>query len=512
MLNIITRAVKYIVVLVSSHIPYCNQPAPSATIAIDTVSAITVPKLDPGDTSRFVNIEIDMQKAQHPSFAFTDLPYDKTKGMMLMKDDALRSDYTFVFKILSGGTVNGKRYPGFTFTDGAGKEIGYKYSFAINPNEGHTTDINNVSSWAQINEMIAKGHGFMNHSFFHGGTDKLKAIKDAEKNMWRHTHYRMTEIAPPGNDEGYVESGLALGYHMIASEFGEPVPDGNNSPGNENMSWGSYIPMTTQNFKKVLISRTNLGDQWNREELKNAKDFIDYVFTNPNKDKKLIGAAFSHGPFGDKKEQADVFFEFINYIKNHPENHDSAWITSSKDLMDYVGTKAEIVIASQHYDAKTGKFKIVLDMKKVNPNITNRNLSLKVQGGEIVGVKAQGAKEVTFNSKTGLINIYKTDRSKVVDPFKEALPPQIVSTTASGKTLTITYDKPVAQSKAEGYEVTENKVLGLKGNGKIWQLTLERPVTKSQLFYYRIQRGDARQANQSTLRVCTYAGSPIKVI
>lgn len=511
--NIITRAIHYAGALIGMTISNCNHPAAQSAANPDAVKAEIVaeaPKRDPGNTARFVTIEMTVKNAGKPAFTFTDLPYDKNKGLMMMKDDASITDYTVMLKMLGGGISYGVKSPGFTYSDGTGKEIPYKYSFAINPNEGHTTDLEHVSSWKQINEIIDKGHGYMNHSMFHGGPDKLKAIKDAEKNMWNHTHYRMTEIAVPQNDEGYVESGLQLGYHLISSEFGEPVPDGNNSPGNENMSWGSYIPMRTQNFKKVLISRTNLGDKWDKAELKNAENYVDYVFTNPDMFKKLVGAAFHHGP-PPTKEGAENFLAFLNYIKNHPANHNTAWITSSKDLMDYEKTKASVVITSQEYDPKTGKYKIVLDMNKVNPNVVNRSLSLKITGGKISDVHAEGVNEVTFNPATGLINLYKTDRSKVVDPFKDPLPPQIVNITAKGKNILLTYDKPVSQSKAEGYEIPGNKVNTLTGNGKVWQLTMQNAVKSTDTFFYRIWKGDARQTDIPSLRVCTYAGSPIKL-
>ncbi|QNK63168.1 hypothetical protein H7F33_01175 [Pedobacter sp. PAMC26386] len=507
-INIFTKVLKYIGILAGMTIPYCNHSVKT----MDTVTplAIVVPKIDPGNTARYVTLEMDVNKGQHPSFYFTDLPFDKNKGLMLMKDDALLTDYTIVFKILSGGIVNGKRYPGFYYTDGTGKNINYKYSFAINANEGHTTDTNNAASWAQINEILAKGHAYMNHSMNHGGTDIYKAIKNAEKNMWAHTHYRMTEIVPPGNDEGYVENGLQLGYHLMSSEFGEPVPDGNNNPDNQNVSWGSYIPMLTQNFNRVLISRTNLGDQWNAAELKTSKAYIDYIFNHPERNKKLVGAAFSHGPFGDKKEAADNFFEFMMYIKHHHANNDSAWITSSKELMDYENTKAKIIVASENYNKQTGHYKIVFDMNRIDSNVIYRNLSLKVKEGTISNVKAEGVNEVTFNPSTGLINLYKTDRSKVINPFKDPIPPQIVSITAKGNLISFSYDKPVIQTKKQGYEVSGNKIVELKGSGKDWQLVMQNPVGTAQTFFYRIQLGDAKQMNKPLSRVCSYIGNPIK--
>lgn len=491
----------------STSLTQCNRPV-TAGRQIETATAIVVPVVSLGDTSRLVSIEMDIKKAKKPHFRFTDLAYDKSKGFMLMKDDGLSSDYNLVFKVLSGGVVNGKRYPGFTYTDGTGKNIGYKYSFAVNPNDEHN-ESTNVTTWTQMMEMVSKGHSIMNHTLFHGGTDKLKAIKDAEKNLWKHTRYRSTEIAIPSNDEGFVETGLQLGYHLITSEFGEPVPDGNNSPGNENMSWGSVIPMTTQNFNKALISRSNLGDKWNAEELVNAKAFIDYVFNRPDRAKKLVGAAASHGPFGDRKENAEIFYEFISYIKNHPANHDSVWMASSKELMDYVKTKAKVKVVKEKYDPVTGKYLITLDMAAVNPNVIYRNMSLIVEGGEISNVKATGTNDVTFNPKTGLINIYKTDRSKVQDPFKDKLPPQISKISYKGNVITIIYDLPVKQSKVEGYEILGNKIAQLKGTGKVWQLLMQNPVTDQQTFFYRMQRGDASQADDVSFRVCSYIGSTI---
>lgn len=453
---------------------------------------------------------MDISKAESPEFYFTDLPYDKNKGLLLMKDDGLISDYSVVFKMLNGGTINGKKYPGLTYTDGTGKKIGYKYSFAINPNDRHDNDLNNVTSWTQINEIISGGHAFMNHSLMHGGTDKLKSVKDAEKNMWKHTRYRMTDFVVPSNDEGFVATSLQLGYNLISSEFGEPVPDGNNDPGNKQVIWGSMIPVSTHDFKNVLITRTNLGDQWNKAELVDAKRFIDRVFNSADEKKKFIGAAFSHGP-GVQPESINGFFEFLMYIKNHPANNDSAWITSSKELMDYEKTKAGVVVVSKNFNAKTGKYKIVLDMAKVDPNVTNRGLSLKIKGGLITNVKAEGANAVTFNTSSGLINMYKTDKSRVTDPFKDILPPQITNIKASNNIIFVTYDKPVQQTKINGYEISGNKVTALKGSGKNWQLIMENRITSKQNFSYRMHIGDATQSGQKSLRVCSYIGSTINL-
>lgn len=494
--------------LVSSLFPTCNEKAPS--VAVTNPASIVVPKIDLGDTSRYVKLQIDMTVHGKPDFSFTDLLYDKSKGFLLMKDDGIVTDYTIVYKVLNGGVVNGKKYPGFTFTDGTGKNISYKYSFAVNTNDEHSTSAN-LTNWAQMAEMVAKGHAIMNHTLYHGGKDKLKAIKDAEKNLWTHARYRMTELVPPGNEEGFVATGLQLGYNMISSEFGEPVPDGNNDPGNEHMTWGSYIRMTSQNFKKVLVSRTNLGDQWNEKELLNGKAFVDYILNNPDRLKKPVGTAFSHGPFSDRPESAEVFFKFLNYIKDHPGNRDSVWVTSSKELMDFVKTKEKVRVETKAYDHKTGKYTIVLDMDKVDPNVIWRNLSLKLKGGKINNVAITGACNVTFNAKTGLINIYKMDRSKVKDPFKDNLPPQITSLKANGHTISINYDKPVRQQKLSAYEVSNNTVLSLQGSGRNWLLRLKSPVTQEQLFFYRMQRGDAVEDGAPAMKVCSYIGMPVKL-
>jgi len=428
---------------------------------------------------------------------------------MLMKDDGLRTDYTIVYKILSGGVVNGKQYPGVYFTDGTGKKINYKYSFAINANDDHSTSPN-ATTWAQMIEIVSKGHSLMNHSMFHGGTDKLKALKDAENNLWNHTHYRMTELVPPGADEGFTATGIQLGYSLISSEFGEPVPDGNNSPGNENVYWGSYIPMLAQNKNRILVSRTNLGDQWNDSELLNAKSYIDYIFKHPQIKQKLIGAAFSHGPFADNKESAKIFAQFITYIHDHPNNRDSAWITSSKELTDYLKTKSQVIVKSQNYNSENGIYKIVFDMNNIDRNVIYRNISLKLEGALISNASVEGAKEVTFNPSTGLVNIYKTDRSRVKSPLTDLLPPQIVSIKGSGYYVDIVYNKAVSQTKKEAYEISGNSVLLLNGSKKNWRLKLKDQLKPDQNFSYRMQRGDAHQESNPLQHVCSYISSKIE--
>jgi hypothetical protein len=505
-LNILSKAFKHILIFMSTAYSSCNHAPHKPEVA--KVIEVVAPTIYLGDTSRLVCVTIDLKKAVNPSFKFTDLPYDKSKGLLLMKDDGINTDYTIVYKVLNGGIVNGKKYPGYFYTDGTGKKINYKYSFAINANDEHSTSPN-ATTWAQMAEMVSKGHSLMNHTMFHGGSDKLKAIKDAEKNLWTHTHYRMTEFVPPGNEEGFVASGIQLGYTMFSSEFGDPIPDGNNDPGNQNMTWNSSIPMLTQNFNRVLVSRTNLGDQWNATELPNTKAFVDYIFKSPQKSQKLVGTAFSHGPFADNKESAEIFNDFLSYIQNHPNNRDSAWITSSKELMDYVNTKSKVKITSENYMHKTGKYTLIFDMNEVNQNVIYRNLSFKITGGIIDKVSVTGAAEATFNPATGLINIYKLDRSKVKSPFLDLLPPQIIALKLNGQTLHIQYDKPVQQSKKEAYDVSGNTVLNLKGNGRNWQIILKNPVTSEQTFSYRMQKGDAHQDSNILLKVCSYIAAKI---
>jgi hypothetical protein len=505
-LNILSKAVKHLLIFLSTAFPSCSHSPQQPKV--EAVKNIVVPKIELGDTSRLVTITIELKKANNPSFKFTDLPFDKSKGMLLMKDDGIKTDYTIVYKVLNGGTVNGKKYPGFYYTDGTGKKINYKYSFAINANDEHSTSPN-ATTWAQMAEMVSKGHSLMNHTMYHGGSDKLKAIKDAEKNLWNHTHYRMTEFVPPGNEEGFVASGIQLGYTMFSSEFGDPIPDGNNDPGNQNMTWNSSIPMMTQNFKRVLVSRTNLGDQWNKKELINSKTFVDYIFKSPQKSQKLVGTAFSHGPFADNKESAEIFNEFLTYIQNHPNNRDSAWITSSKELMDYVNTKSKVVVKSSEYQSKNGKYILIFDMNQINQNVIYRNLSFKITGGTIEKVSATGVTDVTFNPLTGLVNVYKTDRSRVKSPFLDVLPPQIISIKLKGQIVNIEYDKPVVQSKKEAYDVSGNTIINFKGTGKNWQLSLKNSITPEQTFSYRMQKGDAHQENNQLLKVCSYISAKI---
>lgn len=459
------------------------------------------------NSSRFIKLNIEVTRNDALSFIFTDLAYNKKKGLMLMKDDGSVTDYSIVYKILSGGRTEKHQYPGFFYTDGTGHQIGYKYSFAINPNEQHT-NTPGFTSWSQIKTISAHGHSFMNHTLSHGGSDKLKAIKDAEKNMWLHTGYRMTEFVPPSNDEGFVETALSLGYPFISSAFGEPTPDGNNEVNNQHISWGSYLPVAKQDFHKALISRTHLGDQWNAKELRYAKEFIDLILDSLGR-KQIIGLAFSHGPYADLPGAEENFFKFIDYIKKHPKNDDNVWITSAKEFMDYQKTRSGIIITSSQYNTQLSRYQIVLDTKNIDANVTSRNLSLILRGGTIKNLEVSGAK-ATFNRNSGLINLYKSDHSHVKNPFMDILPPQIISLTANNNLITITYDKPVSQSSLKAYEITNNKVIKLSGASTKWILTMKDKVRPEQQFSYRMQLGNAIQTNHKKYRVCSYISMPIR--
>ncbi|WP_181305353.1 carbohydrate-binding protein [Rufibacter sp. XAAS-G3-1] len=477
-----------------------TQAAGAGFLAAESLSrTLTVaPAKDPTPApANAITVQVKFDSApRSASSSFADMKYDKSVGFLFVADDAHLANYNLVYKVLHGGTaVDGKTYPGVTYTDGAGNQVGYKWSFAVNgrgdePGSAYT-------QYPQLAEMIAEGFDVMNHTRSHGGSHRYQEVKELEKEIFQHTGYRTRTGVIPTADEGFVSSWIQEGYKFIGSTFGVAASrDGYDAY----VNWSDRVSIKNMKTDYLLVSRFNMDDMW-KADLGSADSWVDNIFAAATQGNKIMGHAFSHGPGG--ASQVKYFQQFVHYVKDHPSNRDRAWIAGTQEFAEYYETK-ESVVKSEELSGNT--LTITLDLSKVSDRNRLRDMSLLVDSDRnIHSVTVTGADDFSYNPATGLVNVFKQNRN-VASPFNDPTPPQITSVEANGKKLTITYDKSVNQSGTGGYEIDGNEVTGIEGSGTQWTLTLRNNWNDGQRFTYRMHLGNA---TGNGLKVTSYIDHPI---
>ncbi|ALJ00188.1 hypothetical protein DC20_15980 [Rufibacter tibetensis] len=447
------------------------------------------------------SITVQVKFASTPTLAtasFADMKYDKSLGFLFVADDAHLANYNLVYKVLNGGTaIDGKTYPRVTYTDGAGNQVGYKWSFAINDKGDEPNSV--YTQYPQLKEMVGSGFDLMNHTRSHGGFHRYEEIKDLEKEIFQNTGYRTRTGVIPTADEGFVSSWMQEGYKFVGSTFGVAASrDGYDAY----VNWNDRAFVKSMNTNHLLVSRFNMDGMW-QADLGSADTWVDGMFAAAANGSKIMAHAFSHGPGGATETQ--YFKQFIDYVKNHPSNNDKVWIAGTQEFAEYYETK-ENAVKSEALSGNT--LTITLDLSKVSDRNKLRDMSLLVNSpAAISSVTVTGADSFSFNAATKLINIYEANEN-VSSPFNDPTPPQITSVMASGNQLSITYDKAVIQSGIAGYEVEGNTVTGIAGSGTTWLLSLQNSWTTGQKLTYRMNLGNAAG---NGLKVTSYIEHPVEI-
>ena len=237
---------------------------------------------------------------------------------------------------------------------------------------------------------------------------------------------------------------------------------------------------------------------------------MDGLFTLSTGANKYMGHAFSHGPTGTA--QLANFARFVQYIQDHPNNKDRAWLAGMQEFYEYYEVKRDVMPVQKLVG---NKLIMTLDLAAINPNNRYRDMSLLVNADAAIStVNVLGADSSSFNAKTGLINLFKQKTTGFTDPALDPLPPQIKSVTTSAAApyeVTIVYDRAVSQSGFAGYTVSGQTITGISGSGTTWKLTLSSSITSGQVLTldYRMQAGTAADAVNAAARVCSYIAFPI---
>lgn len=447
-----------------------------------------------------------------PTALFADMKYNKKSGMMLVKDDGAKEDYTQAFAVLHGGfpASNGITYPGIRYTDGCGNPVEYHYTFAINDAIVRGPLNPGAATWDDYKAMFPYDYRLSNHTWAHGGGDKgydkYYQIRQNELSIYNNSGGQRTRtFVIPTADEGYSFLAPYLGYKLIGSTFGsEEVADDDGNL----VQYSSAIDVKTINQARIdrfLFSRA-FAANWEQQDLEGLEDLVNRVITDSASGaKKVMGHMFSHQL--DRDGDITNFITFLNYIKNHSGNQDTMWMPNMAEFVEYYETKLNVV---KSQSVVGNKMTITLNLAGLSKAMEYRDMSLLISGGTINNVEVTNA-TVTFNPSSGLINVFNRNLT-IKDPNTDVVLPQILSAVVSGTTIVMTFSRAITQtqfsnSKGAAYKVLNNTVLSVTGSGTVWTINCQAQIGSGKSFDYRMQRGNAADING--LKVPTYIGYPL---
>ncbi|WP_207434134.1 T9SS type A sorting domain-containing protein [Sabulibacter ruber] len=449
-----------------------------------------------------------------PSLEYANLKFNKA-GVFTFELDDNSGKAVDVLKVLSGGTAsNGVTYTGKTFTDGCGNTIHYRGAIALNYLNNYNQDqIVYTSSGKKINQeglnaLVRSKWTLENHGYAHSAGNTL-IDGDIAKNIHENTKvfyskmaaaglpFRMRVAVTPTNDEGYHPTSKQLGYIGLTTQ----------TKRDEGPMFFGYAALSAD-WSQMLYTHRSFNDKWDQTTTNSFKEKFDRLLlakaTPATPQMFRLG---THGPDVPK------FAELMDYLQT--ASKDRVWVPSFQELIEYFEVK-RLLVRTSTYDAVTKKLVITLDYSKIPEHNRFRDVSLLLKGGSIssVVVKSGTLDKVSFNSSTGLINLFK-EKKTFADPALDVLPPKITSATITEvNKVRVVFDRPVVLTK-EGFTIksagVEVPVVEVIGKGNVWDLKVQNTYNKSSVLslYYRMQRGASVDASNFAFKVGSYIGKKV---
>lgn len=453
-----------------------------------------------------IRLTITLSSVSQPVLTYADMKYNKRSGIILVSDDGYASDFD-IFKYLHGGLADsfGQTHPGIRGTDGCGNPLEWHMTWALTSSSRDVEAGLDRTLWSEYAQSIEAGYGYSNHTHDHSGYDKYYQLKENEKYIYNNTGYRTRTMVIPTADPGYSDTAPNVGYLMVGSQFGVNSPDDYA----DIVIYPGRIDVRTINqtrLNRFLLGR-NFYITWNINDTTGVRNAL----INPTLTESQIGGPRYMGMIGmhgASDQDFDAFKTEMNYIKNHANGGDNLWMPTMQEFVEYYETKINL---TKQETLEGNQLIVDLDMSTMNKAGLSRDMSFILTGGTISSISFAGADNVTYNSTTGLINVFKKNND-VTNPYADTPPPQIIEVARTGSTINLLYDRPIIQSqfsnsKGPAYLVSNNTVLSVTGSGINWNINCQNNVGAGNNFSYIMGRGNARGSDE--LKVCSYLEYPI---
>lgn len=357
-----------------------------------------------------------------------NLKYNKWARFGITVDDRQATGLDLL-AYYTGGTslATGKKYPGHTFTDGANvraKNIRWTGSLASNAwyNMDTTQDASvnkGTMNWQQVKQVVDANWSLLDHGAFHGiglpGAVALgfTALMNAEANR-NYTFRKLAALGDeyvmrfgvvPSNDPNYHSAWEQLGYIGGSSES---TDDGypNTIPAWKNFGLVDVTNWKNDNRYKVHLRRFKdlQGNGWG-----DARNFLEGALalcTQANPDTNYSVEHGLHNATMDTIQKAiDSFYN---------STHDHIWVCGLQEFYEYFETIQQTNI-KQSLSGNT--LTVILDQRFLPDDVRWRDMSfLLSSNASITSVTVTGADDYSYNTSTGLINIYKKKTKGFVCP------------------------------------------------------------------------------------------------
>jgi hypothetical protein len=369
----------------------------------------------PNHTTKLVPCDLKFNKWGHFDLTFDD----RGTGAL----DAI--------KVTQGGVAtNGITYPPITFTDGAGVTKYYTFSSASNAwvNTDSTGDWHFAASfymdWPQMATVINANWSVLEHGAFHGiGLPGAVALGfDVPKNCYANRNYIYRKSAEQGtpyvtrfgvvptNDPNYHSTWEQMGYVGGTSE--------NQFDGYPAEPYAEYIDTglaNVTNFKnddRYHVQARNFYDLTNANAVAYYKIFLDGLLHQSTSSTKMSL------DFGIHAFQIDTFKVIMDYL--HDNANDHIWVCGLQELYEYFQTIQQTRVKQWTVGDTLW---VTLDQSFLNPDHRWRDMSFTLSSNRsISSVTVTGADDYSYNTSTGLINIYKKKTSGFsMPPYYDAM-------------------------------------------------------------------------------------------
>lgn len=388
-----------------------------------------------GVASNIVTINVTYASAPTaPSATFTALKYNKLAWFQYERDDLLSGTWTDYIFFNGGTTPDGRTYPGKTFTDGCGNKVNWRGSVVANAR----SNFNNIDFWGvtgklstqQVATMVKVGKwGVMNHGYYHelattnnfyppaGPTFSQAGWTIAENQKFTYTklksqdvEYLMRCVVVPTNYAGFTRGADSLKYlgststNALDGYEGFPrffdlntANNGGNFAQEETLPVIGYSKFNNAGF--VQYTR-NFQDSWTPNVVNTLKaQFVD-LLAKSNANKHLGMRLGTHT--GTYPEMSN-FFNYADSIAA-----DRVWFVGMTEQLEYREVK-RLAQKTQFLNGNT--LTIRIDLSAV-PDVTRfRDMSLLITGGPIAHITVSGVDSFSYDTVTGLVNVF-TEKTK----------------------------------------------------------------------------------------------------
>jgi hypothetical protein len=319
------------------------------------------------------------------------------------------------------------------FTDGAGNIVPYTGTIACNAVNRYLEDASGVTI-AQLTTLVQNNWGIACHGYIHdtaiwasqGFTpldnviqnrtyfyNKLKAVG---------AEYVLRTGVVPNDDKGYQ-----VAWKQIGSLCGTSEGTFDNMTATPYANWANNsigdVTNFTAAYRPFARAFTGVDNQAGEDQMMSKLgSLIEQSTATSNK--ILV--------FGTHHTENSFFTPPLDYLENN--SNDKIWVTSLHELMEYGETKDNTNITYT-----TNGNEVTINLNQNLPDAARwRDISLGIASDKnIVSLTYTGADNISYNTGTGLINVFKKKTSGFADPSlsQSTLPLHFTSLTVANNEL-----------------------------------------------------------------------------